>query len=361
MNQMLMIALILSLTFQAGAQEATPSPQALPQPPASTEVIAEMSARVRQSMDQIQSLMNGERYGEALSAARSLLDEARTKVGFSPRSRRVEIFEVPRGTFASEHRSIGKTLSTFSIETQNDIFASLENQRGGLYLDLLNLLKRVNLIYMQAFYRVVKSDTTGGALMQEDATKIRNDLLSVMVIPIYLKDAGSGSPLLVFDDEVSNTDQNYLFNREVKKYLILIAPELGYRNNSAKLETDIIASRNAMKQSVRDSFIRSESSKAGIAVPDAAAPGAEQSNSQDSSRLSNLQIYQTGSFQSCVRSFRSADYNQEYSERTCYRVERLHNFSESVFNGCFRNYRSSDYNAEYAARTCLKNLYGKTL
>lgn len=236
---------------KSAAQASVPQAASAPR---DAQLLNGLVQKISQNFDQLQVLMSQGQYQAALTMAKASLDEARMKTGIDPKSQRREIIAVQDGTFAADYKTMGMSLSDFPIDTQNNIMSSIEAYRGGYFLDLLNLLKRTNLIYIEAFYQTLKQSPQG--LMKEDIQKIRNDINAVRAVPLYLKDTKVGSLLLIFDFEVANSDQNYLFNRELKAYLITEGKSLGY--NSDSVEQTIDDELKAQVQSIRQNFIRTE-------------------------------------------------------------------------------------------------------
>lgn len=162
-------------------------------------------------LNETQRLLNEEQTEAALSLAKSTLDEVRIKTGIDPKAKLRENFLV--ATVFSEGAS---SMSALPTAQQQMVIRTVKDFRGGLYLDILNLTKRTTLLYIKALHQQIKKD---GGLNQEDRSKIFRDLVLATVVPMPIQDK-SGNIITVFDEEVANEDHTYLFNRELKMYLL---------------------------------------------------------------------------------------------------------------------------------------------
>ncbi|MES2768955.1 MAG: hypothetical protein V4596_07410 [Bdellovibrionota bacterium] len=306
--------LIGCLPAEAGAfgrkkkevQEEETSTQSLNPPKAANtdEMLKVLVEKVSANFNQLNLLMSQQQYEAAMTLAKQSLDEARIKTGLDPKSNRKEIIAVPKDTFSAEYDRLGKKLSSFSVHTQNQVMKAIEEHRSGYFLDLLNLLKRTNLVYIQAFHQALKRGSFG--LLSEDKEKIRNDINAVRAIPLYLQDPNSKSLLLVFDYEVANSDQNYMFNRELKTYLLSQGQDLGYTGES--LEQRIDAELDQKIQSVIKSFLSTESKDVEL----------------------------DASYRLCVTTYYNDGYKSEESiKNQCSSVFKRINFSNQAFMKCF--------------------------
>ncbi len=147
----------------------------------------------------------------ALSLAKQTLDEVRVKVGIDPKANLRRKFLVPL-TFPENATS----MRSLSESQQEIVIRTVQNFRGGLFLDILNLSKRTSLLYIQALHeQIIKS----GGLTTEDRNKIVKDLAQASIISLPIQDR-NGVQIIVFDEEVANEDHIYMFNREIKMYLL---------------------------------------------------------------------------------------------------------------------------------------------
>lgn len=205
--------------------EAMAPETSLPRPASSPAALAEIANQVRASFASLETLMATKQYQAALTQSKALLDEVRVKSGIHPKASYREKIMLPSGSLANALKSANQNLQTLPIDTQDTIALTVSNHRAGFFLDILNLMKRVNLIYIRAFQMTLKE--TSGKLMARDIEKIRQDILDVHAVPLYLKDAKLSNYFLIFDFEVANSDQSYLFNRELMDYMLREGQELG--------------------------------------------------------------------------------------------------------------------------------------
>lgn len=200
-----------------------------PQPPNDRSQLKQIFDQASANLLTIQRLLDARNYQSALTESKRSLDDVRIKSGIHPKASYREKIAIPDGTLNPSFRSLGNTIKDLSIEAQDTIALSVANHRGGYFLDILNLMKRTNLLYLQALQGQLKSQ---GKLLAEDVAKIRHDIQDVQAIPLYLKDTRAGALFLVFDYEIANNDQAYLFNRELKTYLLKEGRALGIKSES---------------------------------------------------------------------------------------------------------------------------------
>ncbi len=276
--------------------------------PESKELLQKLVNTVSDNFTKLNTLMIQGQYQAAMTLAKQSLDEARIKTGLDPKSNRKEIIVVPAGTLVPEYDRMGKNLNAFSISTQNEIIKSIETHKAGYFLDLLNLLKRTNLVYIQAFQQVTKKSSVG--LLKQDIEKIKNDINAVRAVPLYLQDPKVKDLLLIFDYEVANSDQNYMFNRELKIYLLSQGKDLGY--SGEPLEQVIDAEFNEYIKLKIKNFINSEK---GV------TPNQEKTTSENP--------FQNKDFKVCFK------YNWDQNNAT----------RKGIQNYCIQNYKRINYNS----------------
>lgn len=176
-----------------------------------TQILSELQRDMVEKFDEIEALLDQKEAARALSIAKSTLDTVRVKTGIDPKSRIQENFLVAT-TFPAAARSM-PDLS----ETQRElVITTVSDFRGGLYLDIINLSKRTTLLYIKALQMVMAQN---GGLTTEDKQKIFNDLVKASLIPMPIVDK-KGKKIFAFDEDVANEDHTYLFNRELKMFLI---------------------------------------------------------------------------------------------------------------------------------------------
>ncbi len=178
-----------------------------------------------QEIVRVQAVYDSGQYGQALNESKKLLDTVRIRTGIHPKAKITEKIEI-KNVF-----ELANEATTFNQLNQNEkeiITLAVLNHRGGLYLDILNQTKRASLLYTKSLYKRLKQD---GTLLKDDVEKIKTDLLSIMAIKIDLVQYDVGARLSIKDSDVANSDQNYLFNREIKVFA-LNTKELGLTEDS---------------------------------------------------------------------------------------------------------------------------------
>jgi len=184
-----------------------PADQEAAQQNALQALVSTMTPNLRE----IQKLLNEEKSLEALTLAKSVLDDVRIKTGIDPKSKLRENFLV--STTFSENSS---NMASLPVNQQQIVIRTVKDFRGGLYLDILNLTKRTTLLYIKSLHQEIKRN---GGLTTEDRNKIIRDLALAAIVPMPIQDK-TGKIIHVFDEEIANDDHTYMFNREIKIYLL---------------------------------------------------------------------------------------------------------------------------------------------
>lgn len=165
-----------------------------------------MSRRIAE----IEPLIGTKQNTYALNLSKSVLDEVRVKSGIDPKAKLRENFLTPL-TFPEGAYS----MSSLPQDQQQTIIRTVQAYKGGLYLDIINLTKRVSLLYVKALHAQFKNV---GGLTSGDRNKILKDLATASIIPMPMQDK-KGKVITVFDEDVANDDHTYMFNREITNYL----------------------------------------------------------------------------------------------------------------------------------------------
>jgi hypothetical protein len=147
----------------------------------------------------------------ALALAKQVLDTVRVKTGIDPKNKIRQNFLVP----------IKFPVGAISMDDLDGaqrevVIRTISDYGGGLYMDIMNLSKRTTLLYIKAFQSELEKN---GGLNSEDKTKIIKDLVNASLIPMPIEDK-VGNKIFAFDEDVANEDHTYLFNRELKMFLI---------------------------------------------------------------------------------------------------------------------------------------------
>lgn len=170
----------------------------------------------------------------AFLKSKSVLDNVKIKTGIDPKIRIQESFLAPvifsKGV---------KQLMDLSEAQRNIVIRTISGFRGGLYIDIMNLSKRTTLLYIKAFQLELMKN---GGLTEEDRKKIVNDLVKAAVMPMPVEDK-NGVKIFAFEEDVANEDHTYIFNRELKMFLL--------ENKSLNFtEENFIKAKNAYKNEV---------------------------------------------------------------------------------------------------------------
>lgn len=201
------------------------------------ETLKQLQKEMTEKFSLIESELQSGDSSKALGLAKQVLDTVRVKTGIDPKVRMQESFLAPTkfAENAASFNDLNEAQQILVIRTISDF-------RAGLYMDIMNLSKRTTLLYIKAFQaQLMKS----GGLTKEDKTKIVNDLVKASLVPMPVEDK-AGKKIFVFDEDVANEDHTYLFNRELKMFLIedkeLEISEDMFDFLKQKLKTDILTS-----------------------------------------------------------------------------------------------------------------------
>lgn len=189
---------------------------------------------------EIETYLKEEKNELALKNAKSVLDSIRIKTGIDPKVRIQESIFV-----ATDFPDNATEMNDFDEQTRYFVIRTISDFRGGLFMDLMNLAKRTRILYIRALKAEIKKS---GNLTSADRRKIINDVLDATIVPMPIEDK-HGQKIIVFDHQVANEDHTYLFNRELKMFLM--------QDPDLKLAEDEIDKMLAIKvgqQDVRKDF-----------------------------------------------------------------------------------------------------------
>lgn len=176
-----------------------------------TQVLASLQSEMTAKFSEIESLIASGDSRRALGLAKSVLDSVKVKTGIDPKNKIREKFLVPMKFPAN-----AKSMRDLSDDQKDTVIRTISEFRGGLYLDILNLSKRTTLLYIKAFQAEL---TKSGGLINTDKQKIVNDLVNAALIQMPVEDKAK-KVITIFDEDVANEDHTYLFDRELKMFLI---------------------------------------------------------------------------------------------------------------------------------------------
>lgn len=201
-----------------------------------TSIYAEIFNQASLDLQQAETLLLIGDYVKALKISKESLDQVRVKVGINPKAKFQDKFSIDYIVLdeLDKKEKMYASFENLNLKIRDGIAMTLSKKSSGYYLDLLNLMKRTNLIYIRAFVESLKKQSANGSLLKRDIEKIRDDIYEISAIPIYFFEPATGKMLLVFDFEVASSDQNYLFNRELFVFMLANQDLFG-----AKTESDV--------------------------------------------------------------------------------------------------------------------------
>lgn len=211
---------------------ATESPE---QAQAAIEVLRTLADTMTRKINEIEPLIGTKQNSYALNMAKSVLDEVRVKSGIDPKAKLREnlltSLTFPEGSYS---------MASLPVDQQQTIIRTVQAYKGGLYLDIINLTKRVSLLYVKALHSQFKAVN---GLTNADRNKILKDLATASIIPMPMQDK-KGKVITVFDEDVANDDHIYMFNREITNYLYsakdLDISEASFEKYRSELKNNII-------------------------------------------------------------------------------------------------------------------------
>ncbi len=224
---------LLSVPYVSAGEILNPTRESTSVAETRRQALLEIEREMTGKMNQIESDLASRNHRAALNLAKQILDTVRAKTGIDPKVRREESFLVPV-TFPKE----AKVFKDLPEVQQVEVIDAVADFRGGLYMDIMNLSKRVTLLYIKALKAQLEES---GGLTQDDKNKIVNDLVRASVVPMKIEDK-KGRTVIATDEDIANEDHIYMFNRELKQFIIG-ASELGIN------ETEFDKRRKEFKES----------------------------------------------------------------------------------------------------------------
>lgn len=220
---------------------------------AAIEVLRALADSMTRRIAEIEPLIGTKQNTYALNLSKSVLDEVRVKSGIDPKAKLRENFLTPL-TFPEGAYS----MSSLPQDQQQTIIRTVQAYKGGLYLDIINLTKRVSLLYVKALHAQFKAV---GGLTTGDRNKILKDLATASIIPMPMQDK-KGKVITVFDEDVANDDHTYMFNREITIYLLsakdLQISESDFEKYRSDLKSHIIGPAPKIVDSLEGQLLKVE-------------------------------------------------------------------------------------------------------
>lgn len=162
-----------------------------------------MHEEISRQILQLESYIQGRQYGASAELAQRLMVYAQEQVGFDSEVQLQEKIQVQGGALA------------WPNQQRNDAMAiALKQYRGGLYVKLLNMYKRVKLMWTVANYNVLKQR---GSIKPGAKETLRNEMLTAYMVPIYFVDQMQPQAyVLTFDFMLVNPIANFHYNAELE-------------------------------------------------------------------------------------------------------------------------------------------------
>lgn len=209
---------------------------------AQLQVLTNLQQEMTYKFNEIESELAAGNSEKALTVAKGVLDTVKIKTGIDPKNKIQEKFLI-----ATKFPANANSIDDLDDEQKELVIRTISGYRGGLYLDIMNLSKRTTLLYIKAFQAQLEKS---GGLTKSDKNKIRIDLVKASLIPMPVIDK-SAKKITVFDEDVANEDHTYLFNRELKMFLIqnknLEISEEIFETNRKNLKNEFLGKYNGDK------------------------------------------------------------------------------------------------------------------
>lgn len=267
-----------------------------------TQVLAGLQSEMTAKFTEIESLIASGDSRRALGLAKSVLDSVKVKTGIDPKNKIREKFLVPL-KFPANARS----MQDLNEDQRITVIRTISEFRGGLYLDILNLSKRTTLLYIKALQAEL---SRSGGLTNTDKRKIVNDLVEASLIRMQVEDKAKGV-ITVFDEDVANEDHTYLFDRELKMFLL--------QNNELRITEEVFESE---KQLIRNLYVtpverRSTTLDRGLLCMQQAG-SINYSNDENNARVKcfNIHYLKTKDMNECLQLARLISYSNDQNSAT---------------------------------------------
>lgn len=220
----------LIINIQETEQQATLARKAL----------LDLQTSMLSKFKEVESNMASKNSTAALRGAKEILDTVKVKTGIDPKTKLRESFLVPLVFNES-----AKTLNNLPESQQIQVIKTISEYRGGLYMDIMNLSKRTTLLYIKALKGEMMKE---GGLNKEDRDKILQDLVKATLVPMPVVDK-ENKKIIAFDEDIANEDHTFMFNRELKMFLLedkeLKITEEQFLEYKEKIRNAILAKGNA--------------------------------------------------------------------------------------------------------------------
>lgn len=176
------------------------------------DTLRELSNQMTPKIEDIKSKIEDGKHREAIDAAKDLLDNVRVKSGIDPKAKLQENIKVSVN-FPAEAKNMASLSETQTITVIKDI----QDHLGGLFMDVINLRKKVTLLYGMASYNYA-NNINPNRFSSDVREKIYDDLVFASIFPVPVVDL-QGKTLTVFADEITTEDHSFWFNQDIIRFI----------------------------------------------------------------------------------------------------------------------------------------------
>lgn len=209
----------------------------------------EMTARLSEVENILKLPQDGldiTRLNHAVALSQSIWFDILKKIGIDPSVKLREKFLVP-----IQFPDGAQTMGSLTEDQQEAVIKTVQQFRGGLYLNLKNLAKRATLMAIKARYLAY---VNSGLLEFDDRDKLLKALAEVSAVPMPIQDKAKKT-IIVYEDDIVRDFHGHDFNREILMF-IKAAPDL-------KISVaDFIKYRNEFKPDPKNQSARMSNEKA---------------------------------------------------------------------------------------------------
>jgi hypothetical protein len=179
-----------------------------------------LSQKAESSLSEIRLLLEQKNFGQALSLSRKYIQQISEKMGVNFRisGQRIRI-DVANILLLTD---LTTPFNDLSKDRKEIITQVVYEHLSGNFLDLLNLLKRVNVLQLEALYfqSLEQKKVNGGSLTKTEVDFHIKSAVKAMNIEIEIFDKSNSFSYLVFDNEVASDTFQYVFNIELFTWVL---------------------------------------------------------------------------------------------------------------------------------------------
>jgi hypothetical protein len=178
-------------------------------------LLRELKFKMTAEISTLEEMLMGNNPKLVMEEAKKLYNDVNSRIGIDPRANLKKPILV-----ALKFPTSARAIRDLNESEQENLINQINQYQSGLYLDIINLAKRTQLIYVEALKKYyLANPSKSKQLLQSDVNKMVDVLIKAIAFPILIKSKNSIS-MTVYADEVANDDHIHLFDRPIKLFLI---------------------------------------------------------------------------------------------------------------------------------------------